>query len=373
MALSDWAESVAAASRDVVCSALATNEALAGWIDAVWRTNWNGSLASAVRRGFCSNPSAPPDPSDYIQFTGGQCPGVTYRVQADYQFAPSPATGFPGPEGSLDDTIEGPITYQNPFTVPDGEPNQGFKGVAWIGSNGDRVSVIINPSGFDGVSVSNVSITREDGLPDDCGNPPPQIPPYEPSPISRDVTYVNNEGNQVTENYNFTLNAPVLVGGNIFAPVTIAGNDFELEAEITLDGEFEFNFGDEPGGDTVTDGEPPDSAIDDDEPESDDPRIIAVLVSSTVDTDVAGTTLIAQTDNPDVYVPDLGLISFRIAVSDGFTGWTSDERVKNVRQYIPCPAPQGAVEVKGSPRPGVTWALTPVYSRRDARFLPGTT
>lgn len=104
------------------------------------------------------------------------------------------------------------------------------------------------------------------------------------------------------------------------------------------------------------------------EPAPDDPEgarvIVAALVTSTVDFPNNEATEILQGDNPNLFVPSLGVISFASRSDITSFGWTTDLPVKNLRSYIPCPIPEGASAVKGTPRTGVEWVITPIYANR---------
>lgn len=101
------------------------------------------------------------------------------------------------------------------------------------------------------------------------------------------------------------------------------------------------------------------------EPDPADPDgervIIAAIVTTTAFEFSETTGVIYQGDNPDIYIPTMGYISFGISAATGGRGWTTDIPVKNKQAYIPCPVLSGASSVKGTPKAGVTWTITPVY------------
>lgn len=105
----------------------------------------------------------------------------------------------------------------------------------------------------------------------------------------------------------------------------------------------------------------PPNTPDPNDPDS-DLVIIAAIVTSTVDALETRASTIFQDDNPDLYVPTLGYISFSSRSDAGAVGWTNDIPVKNLRAYIPCPIVDGAGRVLGTPNEGVEWTITPVYS-----------
>jgi len=68
-----------------------------------------------------------------------------------------------------------------------------------------------------------------------------------------------------------------------------------------------------------------------------------------------------QGDNPDILIPAAGYISFYVDIPGTGKGWTLDIPVKNARNFIQCPWEGGAINVKGTPNPQVTFVITPVY------------
>ena len=81
-------------------------------------------------------------------------------------------------------------------------------------------------------------------------------------------------------------------------------------------------------------------------------------------TDESRGTVIDQLDTPDIIAPNLGFIQFAIAVSNKI-GWTVDIPVKNHRFFCECPWIGGAIDVRGTPRAGVEWIITPVYANEE--------
>jgi hypothetical protein len=96
---------------------------------------------------------------------------------------------------------------------------------------------------------------------------------------------------------------------------------------------------------------------------------VGVLVTSTINQGLFKGTLLAQTFGEDIYIPYLGLVSFVASVTEDAVGWSEDIRVKNIRQYIPCPFPQGAINVVGNPETGVAFQLTKVYKAIESADL----
>jgi hypothetical protein len=108
---------------------------------------------------------------------------------------------------------------------------------------------------------------------------------------------------------------------------------------------------------------PPPPPPPDEDNEDSESVIIGVLV--TVNAIASSTTTVLfQDDNPDIHVPNLGFVQFLSPVGRLASGWSSDIPVKNRRHLIPCPWPFGAIKVTGTPKSGVQWTLTPLYSKK---------
>lgn len=244
--------------------------------------------------------------------------------------------------------------------------------------------------------ISAVPLDPRDS--EDCGGFRP-IPPYDPRNHTHNtiINYTNNEGN--------TFNVPIVgilgmgflnIKGELNIPIKM---NFNIRPTLNLNPQFNptFNFNLSTGDATYESPQPdvfqpeppapappalppiirPDSpappappGIPDPPPDEDDEEAGRVIVGALVTvTEIARPlrqSIIFQGDNPDVWVPDLGLISFAISIPGGGTGWTSDIRIKNQRQYVPCPEPTGAVNVRGTPAFGNVWTITPVYRSKDA-------
>jgi len=114
------------------------------------------------------------DPSASVPFTGGQCPGVEYDVAWVRRTDGAAQAG-----GTFTD--DGPISLiDESFEEPDGEFT-----IRWRLTGATSETTInggINRTGPRSRYTLDVTPTRTDGQPDDCGNPPPDI---EPNPNPR--------------------------------------------------------------------------------------------------------------------------------------------------------------------------------------------
>lgn len=311
---------------------------------------------------FCNTPPVPPpDPP----FQGGQC-DTAYTVMVTYtRIRP----GFPSAPRS--GTLSGLGPISSIFIVE--EPNESgnvFVGVRGIFADGERTV-----GGFEGVGASGQNlqstVTRDDGQPDDCGDPGPQIPPVPPNVtdgIPTPITFVDEGGDTV--NLTPTLfYGNVVINANLDATIPV---DIQFDADTSLSanlnlttGDINFNIGSGSGQDETACPPTPDDTIPD-PPEGEEnqlERIVAVRVNvSFIDMDVSLTEVLQDGGNPDVWLPDLGLVQFLCPSNPegGNAAWTPPVRVQSTEQIIACPIPWGAIRVSGTARQGVTWQLTSI-------------
>lgn len=246
------------------------------------------------------------------------------------------------------------------------------------------------------ISVLNVeSSPFPPGASGECPILPP-APPYRPEDFTTDIdiTYPGPSGTPITIPFtavvglfyvkaDLSLNMPVTFNIKPTLNANLTAN-FKVQGTLNLDtGDFEVDWitGDEPN--TPPPALPPASrpplapignpappkppSIPDETPDPEDEvpgaELVGVIVTSTFNSAKGTVSLIGQTDNPDIYVPTIGYVSFAVRTGDGSVGWTNDIPIKNLRAYIPVPFNSKAVSVKGTPKPEFTWALTPVYSK----------
>lgn len=354
--------------------------------------NWFGS----AYRWLCNREPPPFTPPDGPG-SRGQCPGVAYNVT--YQRTLTPWSSDPPVIDTDIAQVTGPILGWDTIAVDSG---QGYNAVSfWIVTESTlfgpyltaNVSTIASPLFWRSAEFAVLDIERVDGLPDDCGTAP-IVPPNTPPPPRPDIVVYNDDDGveinvPITINWGFAYIDADLV---ITVPVNVTfNNDFGFNLTLRFDGpEFNFNFpvdadfnfyppGAEPppGGPppTLPPGSdpppPPPGAPTDPPPPPARPEerrvIIGVLVTTTeINAGTSLTQIFQEEANPDVWAPNLGYVNFLIRVSADKYGWTVDQPVKNRRHLIPCPWPQGAVSVAGTPRPGVSWDLQPIYATLSA-------
>jgi len=173
--------------------------------------------------GLCKNSPSGLPPAPAPPFTGGQC-ATQYSVHYSW------------------DLYDG-ATFVRTTTSTAAIPGN-IKSISLRNTNGLSVGVVISFhnifSGQDGQTVDGagfapknsaknlniISITRADGSPDNCGNPPPQYPPpaVPPTPVSPSGTTYNTTQQNITYNNGTTYQVtPVLDLSAPFAPVIQVG------------------------------------------------------------------------------------------------------------------------------------------------------
>lgn len=319
-----------------------------------------------------------PAPGYDPPFTGGQCP-VNYSIVVDIYACVTAGCGT--------DPNLGVGTYLGPILAVTGafKPGSGW-GVYITTPSGTPFFTISSagPTAYVSWDAVNIRCTRVDGLPDNCGNPSPQLPPSEPGDrtTTTTLTYTDNSSDDhsfdVTLRYgdiNFNSN------GDLTIPVRITyednGSPATFNANLSLTtGDISFNLGNSNYGvngstnpdkygtpeapDIPPDVETPVTPPSSNDDETETTKVLAGVIV-TVTANSSDATEIFQTDNPSIYAPNLGYVNFSLAFQ-GTTAWSVDYPVKNYRCFIPSPLEGSAIDVKGTPRVGVTWSLTPVYS-----------
>jgi len=361
-------EAIAERAREGLCFILGNVEdgaRLLGNISGV--PSGIGTIAGALGTQLCNKPPDVVDPPP-PPFTGGQCPGVRYDVNF---------TGTVPGNSPQTATVRltGPLQYNAALApVPpvtgcdDGEVWQRFS------VSGSTETPVIRWQGCDATFTVN-SVTPVSGGANNCGDPPPVYPPpgdvfYE----GDDVTYEGDDNINITVPTAFIF-APVYVAidGTLRVPVKIDFGGVDFSGEVTIAPEFNFEIAPtfNPPGPGVPDdpdgigepGEPSDPIPEVEELES---TIVGVLVFSDIDPDGQPSGIQFQ-DGPNLFVPRAASVQFAIKTGNSI-GWTSDQDVKSLECYVPCPAPQGAVAVRVSPMPGVQSRFTAVRGKPLTSF-----
>lgn len=358
---------------------------------------WNNATQNTLQRVCRNTPNYVP-PSVSPPFVGGQCPGVRYQVFVTMNVFSGGGCDNPS-QSTFDSDVKGEIAGFR--VVPSTATNGAARGTAqafarsvsddvddplrWI-SLGTRQN-FGGCTGGETPTIDSINIVRRDGLPDVCGNPPPE---YSDGPgnfvfaPNVDVDISPNADVQITPTVTADVNGNINIDLPDIGDVTIdlGGIDINFTTpELPIDPEPDpgpepdpepsprpdpGDTGTSPGDPTPPPPPPGDPRLE--EPEEEPEEVIRGVLVTVTDINTSSSQIF-QTDNPDVYVPDLGLVSFRVRVDGGVSGWTPDQRVKNRRCFIPCEWDGGAFDVAGTPRAGVTWTLTKVYERSS---IPST-
>lgn len=375
--------------RSAACFSLGNVEEAARWTGRIFQRPaavQNG--IAALRRTVC-NGDPDDDPIYPVPFEGGQCPGpytvFITGISRTIRFCSFPSASGPITGNTYNiGPVMGPIreigwepTNENNFTCPNGEVLRTTARFFMVGADGNKAfSKPITPSDAQG-EITDVSFTtdlfRSDGGPNDCGNPPPDLPPVGDITYEGDITYNIDESTEITVPITGIF-APVYVDvdGRISAPISFDLGGVSFTGKVNLAPTFNvelFPIEITGGGGGIDDPDdfPPAPAPDDEpvnDPEPLEERIIGVIVRSVIASDAVPSGILA-TNIPNIYVPRLASVSFAIA-TNGATAWTPDIDVKNANCYIPCPAPQGAVDFGVSPQQGVT------VTARAVRGIPLT-
>lgn len=302
--------------------------------------NPDSGLADAGRafnKLICNSEDNPEDDFPQPDFTGGQC-STTYLVNLVNVGAglPSTASAF----------ATGPVsgTYRT-------GPNQ-FGAYAWFVNATPDVAFRTGNPGEDW-KISSVS--RTDAAPDNCGNIPIVFP--DPGPITvnpPDITYEDNDNVSITVPIAIVY-APVSIRatGYVSIPITVDVGGITLNGELTLFPDFTvelfpdtiFNTPGTPDNPDLTDPEPGSEGEDDpDQTPPDVDLIIGVLINSNKDGNTRASE-VTQDELPTLYAPRLGNTSFKVRTGR-ITGWTPPQPIQFTNQYVPCPSPYGAIDVR---------------------------
>lgn len=351
------------AIRSVQCALLNDNEYIVGSV---------GRFAGPVRqraldginatRDLLGCPPSPPIEPPPPPFEGGQCPTL-YTVTLDYTVV----LGFCGNEITTSELLSsnalGPLSVvtDNSGTAGGGQdlcPGFSYTTIRVDGASGN---VGQRGSGF-GVRLNGLTVTRNDGLPDDCGDSEPTYP----APINYntdvDVTYNIDDGTEVTITVP-VIYAPITVdfNGNFRIPVTFdfGGNQFSASFPLDVSIPVTINFpGLNPGDGQGVDELPPDAPGTTVPPALPEEKIIGVVVNI-LSLDERKVSPYSSPGIPRILVPRVASVKFAYSIGAA-TFWSPDIDVKGDREFIPCPFSQGADLVVASPQIGVELDYVPI-------------
>ena len=346
-ASNSFSEGIKQAARSAACFVLGQAELANSWAAKITPPSLGGPFDSVVplRRWLCSNPD--PNPVPPPLFFGGQCDGARYEVNITVRRPDNNEIAFVGRFRT-----RGPI---GGFRVGSDGRVRGFSRGNWNNPNDGYPA----PSTYEERLVSfavffNSSVIHEvwftetpDG--DDCGDLPPVVDDYDPQPVSRSITYITNEGDTITELGDFVLLAPVIIGGNVIAPVTVNIGGIKIPLRINFStGDINFESGDGfPDTPIPTVEEEPveNPGIEDEIPTVESLIYGVVVYSSPVTTGRDKTTLVAQLGAPSLRLPRTGNVWFQIPFGERST-WLGPYPVQSRNQLVMVPDGLGAVDVK---------------------------
>lgn len=301
-----------------------------------------------VRSVFCSEPPDDARTGVPVPFTGGQCPGSLYDASWQVRFPP----GNPLPVQNATNVV-GPISL---VTTNSATQNQ----VRLVDGNGDDIFSAASTIPADPPEVLSVSVSPLAGQPDDCGDPPRDIPEYDPNTFT-DMPNVNydddNTGNPV--NISPTLvYAPLTLDmeNNVRVPFTL-----EFAPGVEVDGFVDLSTGDTTFNVDDTFGpafEQPLTELPAGTPlEPGQGFVVGVRVVSTFNiSDISANALSNGGGGPTIYVPRLGSVFFLHTTSESGFVQSRDFDIKLPDQVIY--ADRVATGAVASPIPGVTTTLS---------------
>jgi len=223
--------------------------------------------------------------------------------------------------------------------------------------------LLVNQACSEFDQFGGVTVERIDGLPDDCGGPPPIFPPPVNIDIDVDVTYNIDDGTEVTVTIPF-IYAPITTDINGFfrIPFTFEFGGIEFSGNIGFNPEFNVNLDPQTGprgiDSPLTDLPGPDVEVPV-SPSTYRQRVVGVLVQSVLVGEQQLTTIFTE-NIPQILAPRCGSVKFGYAIA-GRSFWSPDIDIKDRNCFIPCPFSQGADTVAASPAPGVALNYVPIF------------
>lgn len=335
----------------------------------------NERNADRLLRFLCGrdDPESLPVPAQ--QFSGGQCPVRYQGTWALTGFEGNTPRSFNGTWGVGLTVLFGPISGFGPVQISDGRFEHRIFGRNNLGQPAQVVVFTVggsNPATRWRTTSFTITATRFDGQPDNCGNPQPGYPPITPTFPQPTIT-IPEDGVERPVPVTIAPDPERPADGPPALTINLGG----LEIDIDLGG---ITIGPQPpapgGGaglpvsrplpdETGTDPEEPPplppQGVEYEEPEEEPERVIRGVLATVTDLSDELSIIVGTGLDPDNIFPDVGTVKFRCRVEVGSSGFTNPIRVQGLRTFVPCPWDGGAFEVLGTPRPGVTWTLTPVY------------
>jgi hypothetical protein len=351
------------ASKGALCTALAAEENLVRFLTVPGGGLANDLLfpANKIRKQLCN--SSVPVTLPTVPWSGGQCDCHRYQINVTLAYRQGD-----GPWQSTDfrNRFRGPIEKIEPWKNGSGSSHgvtfkcRGFNFTdlnSW-----PSCGSVVFPTNFRSVAgdpvtdqyILNVEIEQApDG--DDCGGK--IAPPFTPVIVTRNFTYVDNREIEFTEEGDFVINAPILIGGNLIAPITVnvGGVEFPLNFNLStgdIDVNFEVDF---PSPEPPIGEENPVDNPTDDEPEQETDELIygLILYGRPIAGPHVNTTLVDQGDAPILNLPRISNVYFQIPVGDRVS-WVGPIPHQLENQVVMVPFGLGASGYRISPNTGWT-------------------
>lgn len=306
-------------------------------------------LLRAAQNAICDRPPDAGDVEGLLPFAGGQCDCVEYVYERRFvsEFGETPWT----PTSS-----RGPISYRR-------ERDGIFTKIILTSKNSQCVLVdnLIRTTNDpnDTLQVEIRNMERADALPDDCGNPPSTLPPYDPDLWTSPVPVVYDPvggGPSVEIEPTVRIDPHLNVGGNIIAPISITFQDgSSLFGDFNLNtGDLNFGPGNSGGGGTGTGPSEGDPEV----PPEEQPGVLVGLRVVSSELGGGSSTIIYQEDAPNFVIPRTGMVNFAYKVG-GSISWGVPVDVRNFDQVIW--AGKNAVDWAVTPSPGWELDVTPLF------------
>lgn len=347
---------------------------------------------------MASEPVGTPPP-----FSGGQCEGVNYLVTCGVEYTNRGVVEVSALSTAL---VTGKILDIYPLLVG----SQTIR--VEIETSGGVVVERTIQGGF-GSSFANpfifgLSITRQDGLPDDCGSLPTSRPdPIEEVDDELDITYDDPSGNPVTLpnvpikffkpcinldgiRVPFELDTPF---GKICGKVGIAPSltdiiEPDIDIDLCPEQREDLGYGEEEIKDFFEFLPALGAAVNFPEPDLagtlssnwnvDDPPILGAFIRGRkTEPQGGGKTIVLKEETastPNIIIPRIGTIFFEYLVKkeDGYeSAFSEDIPIKNVNQFIPCPWDFGATRVHFKNEIGWEFSVFPVARKSCCESCAG--
>lgn len=313
----------------------------------------------------CNNPApvSPPEPP----FSGGQCP-TTYRVRAECDDFLTPSC-TPAGRVAQQTNVFGPIRsiekFQEGATRCGNAAFRTYEIIHNDGAGGLTTTRLSNTSQPDALNESNLSltVTRTDGQPDICGDPPiPPPPPPGIQPIS--FTYINNEGDNVDVSGDVNIGIPILIAPfTLVAPITVDVGGINFNGSVQISPDFDITISPQFGGG----GGGGDDPVEPIEPDEDDPNedeqdepiecvnkpVKGIVVSLSFGSEMQATELTQDGSIDSIGVPRVGTVYLEALVGNQRIRMAGID-LKSRTQYIPAPYNATVVCWRVHTEPGIT-------------------